>query len=311
MLIPNHTQWIRWGAPLTVEEPRQPEALGIRALATILRRIRSQAYDLVVLPAINPDHRYDESPCKLIVKTLLQAMARSQPAVISLNHLLGSSPHIIVDIGDNRGLCTTSLRLFPRHCGYFKRELDLDYALAPRLARRVRPLPLFVPNEAWLPEPQPKSIDVFFAGALCNPVRHAAVEAARSLANHGLRVEIPATPLPYSEFMTALARSWLVLSPEGYGWDCYRHYEACLASSVPVINRPNYRRHLYLQDGVHCFYYDPAWGSLAELLRSLLVNKNRLRHMAEAGRQHVLAHHTRASVARYMLDEIAGAQLAT
>jgi hypothetical protein len=292
---------------LTVEEPHEPEALGICALTNILREVRRQVYDLVVLPAIHPDHRFDEPSHKLLAKNMLQSIAQSQRAVTGLNHLLGPSRHIIVDIADDRGLCTTSLRLFPRHSCYFKRELDLALQRDARSAGQLRPLPLFVPNEARIPALQPKNVDVFFAGALCNQVRHAAVQAARSLAHHGLQVDIPTTPLPYPEFMTALAKSWLVLSPEGYGWDCYRHYEACLAGSVPVINLPRYQRSLYLQDGVHCFYYDPEEGSLTELLRTLLADKNRLLRMGEAGRRFVLAHHTRACVARYMLDELSGA----
>jgi hypothetical protein len=119
-------------------------------------------------------------------------------------------------------------------------------------------------------------------------------------------VVISSAPLPYPDFIAALARSWLVLSPEGYGWDCYRHYEACLAGSVPVINRPSYHRPLFLQHGVHCFYYDLGQGSLAALLLAVLANKDRLMGMAEAGREHVLANHTRSAVARYMLREIAG-----
>ena len=100
--------------------------------------------------------------------------------------------------------------------------------------------------------------------------------------------------------MAALARSWLVLSPEGYGWDCYRHYEACLAGSVPVINFPSYRRAMSLRDRVHCFYYDPRQGSLAELLRAWLADKQKL----EAGQRHVLANHTKSAVVRYIVREI-------
>jgi hypothetical protein len=105
--------------------------------------------------------------------------------------------------------------------------------------------------------------------------------------------------------MVMLARSWLVLSPEGYGWDCYRHYESCLAGSVPVINRPRYQRPLFLQDGLHCFYYNPAEPRLSDLLVRLLADKNILVRMAESARQHVLAHHTRAAVARYVANEVA------
>jgi hypothetical protein len=304
-LQPDSTHWIRWGPPLTADEPQHPEALELSTLAAILRRVCSKAYDVIVLPTIQPYHRFDEPRPKLIAKTVLQTAARSSASLAVLNRLVGSRCHVIVDVGDDRRLCETTVRLFPGNLLYFKRELDLDGVTGSQARDRVRPLPLFLPNEDRVPLSCKKDIDIFFAGALCNGIRTDAVEAARNLSGHGLRVVIPPGPLPYSEFMAALARSWLVLSPEGYGWDCYRHYEACLAGSVPVINYPSYRRHLYLQHGVHCFYYAPGDGSLGELLVAVLANKERLLRMAEAARQHVLANYTRSAVARYILREIA------
>jgi hypothetical protein len=41
-------------------------------------------------------------------------------------------------------------------------------------------------------------------------------------------------------------------------------------------------------------------------LLAYLADKRRLARMAEAGRRHVLANHTRSGVARYMLKEILG-----
>jgi glycosyltransferase involved in cell wall biosynthesis len=73
---------------------------------------------------------------------------------------------------------------------------------------------------------------------------------------------------------------------------------------VPLINRPSYRRHLYLEDGTHCFYYDADRDSVAERVVALLAEKPRLSRMAEEGRRYVLAHHTRPAVARYILNEL-------
>jgi hypothetical protein len=47
-------------------------------------------------------------------------------------------------------------------------------------------------------------------------------------------------------------------------------------------------------------------GSLADRLLAFLADKGRLVRMAEAGRKHVLANHTRSAVARYMLKEVKG-----
>jgi glycosyltransferase involved in cell wall biosynthesis len=302
-LQPDRTCWIRWGPSLTADEPHRPERFGFSRLAQILWRVRNNTYDLVVLSAIHPEHKYDEPWHKLAAKFALQTAARSAVFSGLLSRAVGSCRHVIVDIGDDRHLCEATIRLLPRSALYFKRELDLDRITEPS---RVRPLPLFVPNENLIPQRRQKDIDVFFAGTLCNGIRNDAVETLRSLSRRGLRVVIPSASLPYPDFLVALARSWLVLSPEGYGWDCYRHYEACLAGSVPVINRPSYRRPLFLQHGVHCFYYDPGPGSLAELLLAVLANKDALMHIAETGRQHVLANHTRSAVARYILREIVG-----
>ena len=307
-LKPDNTDWIRWGPSLTADDPHCPEAFEFSTLSKIFRRIRNNAYDLVVLPAVHPEHQFDEPWHKLAAKFALQSVARSAGSAALIDRLVGSRRHVVVDIGDDRGLCETTMRLFPRSTLYFKRELDLDRVTE---LPRVRALPLFVPNEDQAPPPREKDIDVFFAGTRCNRIREDAVDAVGRLAGRGLRVLIPKIPLPYPDFMAALARSWLVLSPEGYGWDCYRHYEASLAGSVPVINRPSYRRPLFLQDGVHCFYYDPDQASFGELVFAFLADKDKLMRMAAAGRRHVLANHTRSAVARYMLQEIVGESVAT
>lgn len=301
-LLPEATHWIRWGPPLTVDEPHDPEGAGVAALLRILWRMHARHFDLVVLPAIHPDHHYDEPPHKVLAKFALQSAARVPRSAMLLDRLFAGGRHIIVDIADYVRLCDTTIRLFPRHALYFKREFELG---GNADGGRARPLSLFAPNEARMPAACEKDIEVFFAGAVCNRIREDAVAAIGALAQRGYRIFAPSRPLPYAEFMAALARSWLVLSPEGYGWDCYRHYEACLAGSVPVINRPNYRRRLYLQDGVHCFYYEPDGEGLGPLLARLLADKERLARMGEMGRRHVLQNHTRAAVARSMLDALA------
>jgi hypothetical protein len=302
---PDATEWIRWGPSLTADEPHAPDRFGMRELLDILRSMARKNYDLIVLPAVHPDHRYDEPWHKLVAKSALQLSARSSSFPRVFSALFGATPHVILDIGDNRTFCETAVRLFPHNNLYFMRELDLDLIACPQAQERIRPLSLFVPNEALVPEPCDKTIDVFFGAAICNEKRSAAMHAACDLAERGLRVTIAQEPLPYRDFLATLARSWLVLSPEGYGWDCYRHYESCLAGSVPLINRPTYRRTLYLRDGVHCFYYDSEHGSLADLVVELLGNKDRLLHMGKAGRQHVLAHHTRSAIARFIMQETA------
>jgi glycosyl transferase family 1 len=307
-LQPNATDWIRWGGPLTAGEPLQPDLPSSGTFARTVWRIGIREFDLMVLPAIHPTHIHAQTRGKLAVKSVLRTASRFRILGSALHRFgLRSCRHVILDISDDRHVCRTSLRLFPGSAAYFKRELDLDDVEKGLPAEKIRPLPLILPDERRIPAPRKKEIDLFFAGAICNDTRRKAIEHARALARKGLRVVVSQEPLPYQAYMDALANSWLVLSPEGYGWDCYRHYEACLAGSVPLINRPAYRRRIYLKDGLHCFYYDAEAECLVARVPALLSNKERLAAMGEEGRRHVLRNHTRAAVARYILRATFGA----
>ncbi len=120
----------------------------------------------------------------------------------------------------------------------------------------------------------------------------------------------PKNVLAYAEYMQRMAQAWLVWSPEGFGWDCYRHYEAAFAGSVPVINRPANSRPRPYEDGVECFYYDPVGDDLERVLKLALEDKERLRAMAVRGREKVLANFTRAAIVASMEAEIARRQAA-
>jgi glycosyl transferase family 1 len=309
-LLPDDTDWIRWGRRLTADEPVLPDPVSLGTMLRTLSRLATRKYDLIVLPAIHPDHTHDQPRYKLALKSLCRNLSRVSAVGATLDWAgLRPSCCVILDISDERDLCSTTMRLFPRYALYFKRELMLDEPQAAVLASKLKPLPLILPDDRRIPAVCEKDIDLFFAGAITNETRRKAIDEARSLATRGFRVVIPDEPLPYHAFMQALSRSWLVLSPEGHGWDCYRHYEACLAGSIPIINSPRYQRRVYLQDGIHCFYYDADRDSLAERVIEILANKQRLAHMAEEGRRYVLANHTRSAVARYILSEVAGSNV--
>ena len=128
-----------------------------------------------------------------------------------------------------------------------------------------------------------------------------------ALRDQGISVDIPDAPLPREEFYRRCAAAWLVWSPEGYGWDCFRHYEAPACGSVPVINLPTIRRHQPLIDGEHALFYEPEPGGLTKAALAALADKPGLTRIAELGREHVLAHHTPTAISRHMADE--GAKL--
>jgi hypothetical protein len=150
----------------------------------------------------------------------------------------------------------------------------------------------------------PKQSDVFFSGNIYTPVREAGLSELEALARDGLKIDIARDRMPYDEYMRRMAASWVVWSPSGFGWDCYRHYEACLAGSVPVIDLPSAERVLWLKDRQQCFYYRPSAGELTQTIRAAIADRRRLVEMATQARDHVIENHSRAALVRLMLDRI-------
>jgi hypothetical protein len=235
-------------------------------------------------------------------------------------------PLVVLDTEDPPGINRHNFRLLDRCRLYFKRELPADAWRAfyktghpqlptPRLRRsprwrarlaKLRPLSLGLPpaSEALLPEaPVDKTVDLFFAGTLeaNSTVRERGLAALATLREAGVVVDLATERLPRQEFLARAARAWLTWSPEGLGWDCFRHYEAAACRSVPLINPPPLLRHAPLLAGEHCLHYEIEGDGLVRAVRAALADKPRLASMAEAGRAHVLRHHTHAALCRYIL----------
>ena len=150
-----------------------------------------------------------------------------------------------------------------------------------------------------------KTTDVFFAGAVYHStVRQDGLRCLRALAQSGLRIECIEDQVPFEEFVRRMRRAWLVWSPEGQGWDCYRHYEACLAGSVPLMNYPLAQRYKPLLDGVHCILYAVEGDDLGRQIGRALADRTALRSMAVAARAHVLANHTDQKQGLYMASRL-------
>jgi hypothetical protein len=240
---------------------------------------------------------------------------------------------VIVDFDDELTIDRRDLRLLKECDLYFKRELAQnawtnllraqpllgEYQAMmqdPRFRKMIgkfRPISLGIPEEQLAAIQSihakrnglaKKQFDIFFAGSIDHStVREMGVHWLQQLKSEGYAVYLPEGGLPSREFNEALSASWLVWSPEGSGWDCFRHYEVCLAGSVPVINFPTIRRYAPLEDGVHCIYYGIEGDDLLRKIKTALVDKPRLIEMAQAGRQYVLGHHTRDQVGNYVLSE--------
>jgi len=165
-------------------------------------------------------------------------------------------------------------------------------------------LPQFRYDERWRTAPSPeKTHDIFFAGSVLgnSTVRSAGLAEIERLRAQGYRIDQPTERLPYDAFLERMSHSWLAWSPEGMGWDCNRHYEASIAQAVPLINQPTIIRNAPLLDGVHGVYYDVEPGGLERAAVAALADKDRLKQMAVAARDHVFAHHTRRAYCERVL----------
>jgi hypothetical protein len=149
-----------------------------------------------------------------------------------------------------------------------------------------------------------KKHDIFFCGTtdMRTPRVSALEEIRASAEREGWKLKL-VERMPQDEFLKICAESWLVLSPSGNGWDCWRHTEVLMAGSVPLINYPWIERYAPLRDKEHVLLYSPEQGHLTQVIRSALAGREGLRRMAHAGREHVLRYHTYQALRDYLLTE--------
>jgi spore maturation protein CgeB len=76
-----------------------------------------------------------------------------------------------------------------------------------------------------------------------------------------------------------------------------------MAGSVPLINYPWIERYAPLRDQEHVLLYSPEQGHLTQVIRQALADREGLRRMAQAGREHVCRYHTYQALRDYLLAE--------
>jgi hypothetical protein len=237
-----------------------------------------------------------------------------------------TAPIAILDHEDLPIINRNNFFLLDRCRIYFKRELPPDrwrlflktghanlptprFREAARHRARIdklRPISLGLPLSAPTPFPvesTEKSADIFFAGRMegSSFIRQRGFSELLALRERGLVIDIPERPLLQLEFYRRCAQARLTWSPEGLGWDCFRHYEAAMCGSVPLINQPTIERHRPLLQGTHAVYYDIEEGGLTHAVVAALADNPGLEAMGRAARTHVLAHHTPAALARHIV----------
>ena len=310
------------------------EPLAPRHVPLLLRALGRGDFDLV---ACYPPPRRALAAAARGVARAPPRMACGPLLLRALGPLLAlrpaTAPLAVLDLADQPVVMRHSVPWLDRSAVYFKRELPTDHWRAflrtsgrrlpsardrqsPRMRARVaklRPLSLGLAPDRLAAiaaaGPAEKTVDVFFAGQVesSSTVRGEGVAQLAQLARAGYRIDVTGERLPAAEFYARCARAWLAWSPEGYGWECFRHYEAPLCGAVPVINYPTIRRHAPLVDGIHCFYYGAEGADLARVVFAALADRARLGAMAAAGRAHVLRHHTAERLCEHIVETCLGA----
>jgi hypothetical protein len=315
--FPDRTRLL-WTYHKLVEPVSFYEPFSLRAALDVWREIRKGNVDLIVA-WVSPYPPWNFRQFKAVLSRPfhpLNSLIRIF-GVQALRLLRTSTPIIVIDNEDPRTIAAHNVFLLDKAKLFFKRELPVDrwqafqhtvhagmpgarFRAKPKNRARIaklRPITIGVNAAASAQMPFPdKSTDLFVAITLegGTTVRNQGMEQLLRLARGGVRIDIAERRLGHAEYVERMARAWLTWSPEGLGWDCFRHYEAPLAYSVPVINRPTIVRYAPLIDGVHAFYYDPDEPEgLANRIRAALGDKDALRQIAGAARAHVLAHHVR------------------
>ena len=106
-----------------------------------------------------------------------------------------------------------------------------------------------------------------------------------------------------ADYMERCAQALIVWAPAGYGWQCFRTYEAALCGAVPLLSRATIEQYHPLLDGVHALYYDVEPGGLTGAIKTAFKDRRRLMEIGAAARDHVLAHHTPAAIASHIVEE--------
>ena len=308
-------------------KPPATTLVSAKSLLALSRRLSTPDIDLIVV------HASQQGLLDGIMRTIFRRSTLQGHLPIfrtvaqQLLRLTGNAPMAVLDMQDSRSILACNRHLLRSATLYFKRELPPDrWQLLTRSGKaptfrfrrnsshqealsRIRPLSLGIPADVLRCETatsisNSKDIDVFFAGRLkwSSTVRERGADELAQLSKEGLRIEIGEDRMSPPDYLARCARAWLVWAPEGYGWDCFRAYEAALAGSVPLVSRQTIERHQPFMENEHCIYYDLEPGQLAHAVRQSLKDRDRLLKMAQKARDHVLRHHTPQALAHHIVE---------
>jgi glycosyltransferase involved in cell wall biosynthesis len=332
--FPDTTEFYsNWSEEITSDPESGRQIVSLGTLPRLARRLADPSFDLVAVHA--PPFR--PWGYRALVRGLFRRsmLSGNVPIFRGLSTVLlrfpVAAPIAVLDLEDATTIVRDNRSLLDKATLYFKRELPNDHwrvfagtahwrVPTPRFRaerrnreriRKLRPLSLGLSFEVsrhdFSAPGGKKTTDVFFAGRIGNSstVRERGLAELLALRQQGYAIDVSDAALPLEEYLARCRRAYLVWSPEGFGWQCFRTYEAAICGSAPLCNRSGIERYRPLIDGVHAIYYDVEPGELTRTVTAALADRERLRAIGAAAREHVRAFHTHAAIARHIVDTTA------
>lgn len=312
-----HVDYLGTGLTFTPGAAASPNPSLAKLLVYVPRWITGR-YNWLIVPALNFSWHGDPTSLRRKVrrllsvvkwrpfggKTLFQRFNPRQTQVCVLDRF--DTTQVFDDFADAVGSRV-----------YFKTNIRQDDCARYReRSWQLEFLPLWIATDRY---PQPattKEYDLFYAAAPVSAARRNAHAEVQKLREAGVRVQAVEVReigvgvrerLPFEEFVNRMSRSWLTLSPEGYGYHCFRHSEAMLMESVPVINRPTTALITDLRDQENCLLYDSeSPGDLCRVVQSALADKPRLARWSKELRRYALENYSPQAVGNRIFSRLCG-----
>lgn len=304
-VYPERTDWVQIGSPLEPFGRHAGHAAVDRtAFVGALTRLSKRTYDFAVFPAIRNWIPADESqPFRSSLRSSLIWIAGGRVTSRMIGGALGLRRlrFILRDVSDFPDLDESGSRLFPGAVLYSKREVlveDLRMSRHPKVVYTPMPFEFEPYDQIGQVE---KTVDVFYAARLNNELRRQADGVLRDLAAEGISVDMPEERLDFDSYLRRMAAARLVVSPRGQGEHCYRHYEALLLGSVPVINHPLRPVRYELEHQETCIFYEPRPEALRNTIVRALWDPRKLTEIARRGDDLVRANHSKQAICTDLL----------
>ena len=214
------------------------------------------------------------------------------------------------------------------------RSQSVGRSIDRSLFSRLHPLPFSVTAASLIPLPDlHRDIDISFVGRASHRKRVKAVRLLREATDFRFAGGVYTEPLDRSskvaeswwgvvaaklvgdppahglvekmradEYRALLHRSKMALSIRGGGFDTVRYWEIVASKTLLISERPDIEIPDNFEHGVHAVFCRPDLSDLSEWVRRLRGDDSARQRMTTAAHAHLLAHHTTARRATYLLD---------